>query len=74
MKSKAVVVGLITAGLLTVAAGAASAAPVSPSVADAGVPIWAVPGLDVGSLLDPTIPLPTTALAPIDGLLKLVSG
>ncbi|MFC0433272.1 hypothetical protein [Kutzneria buriramensis] len=65
MKSKAVVVGLLTAGLLAVGAGSASAAP---------APIWALPGVDAGSLLGPAIPVPATALAPIDGLLKLISG
>ena len=68
MKSKAVVVGLLTAALLAVGAGSASAAPSS------GLPIWALPGLDVGSLLGPAVGLPTTALAPVDGLLKLISG
>ena len=65
MKSKAVVVGLLTAALLAVGAGSASADT---------LPIWALPGVDVGSLLGPTVPVPTTALAPVDGLLKLISG
>jgi hypothetical protein len=65
MKSKAVVVGLLSAALLAAGAGSAGADP---------LPIWALPGLDVGSVLGPTVPVPTQVLAPVDGLLKLVSG
>ena len=65
MKSKALVVGLLTAALLAVGAGSASADT---------LPIWALPGLDVGTLLGPTVPVPTSVLAPVDGLLKLISG
>ena len=65
MKPKALTVSLLTAALLALGAGTAGADT---------LPIWALPGLDVGSLLSPTVPLPTTALAPVDGLLKLISG
>jgi hypothetical protein len=65
VKSKVIAVGLLTAALLAVGAGSAAADT---------LPIWALPGVDVGSLLGPTVPLPTTALAPVDGLLKLISG
>ncbi|MFC0544053.1 hypothetical protein [Kutzneria chonburiensis] len=65
MTPKALTVGLLTATLLALGAGSASADT---------LPIWALPGVDVGSLLGPTVPLPTTALAPVDGLLKLISG
>lgn len=62
---KVLTVGLLSAALLAVGAGSA--------VADT-LPVWALPGVDVGSLLGPTVPVPTTALAPVDGLLKLISG
>ena len=38
------------------------------------VPVWVVPGVDAGSLLDPTIGLPASALAPLDGLLTYLAG
>ncbi|MFI9384315.1 hypothetical protein [Kutzneria sp. NPDC052558] len=62
---KVLTVGLLSAALLAAGAGVAAADP---------LPIWALPGLDVGSLLGPTVPVPTQVLAPIDGLLKLISG
>ena len=62
---KVLTVGLLSAALLAAGAGVASADT---------LPIWALPGLDVGSLLGPTVPVPTQVLAPIDGLLKLISG
>ncbi|MDX8145879.1 hypothetical protein OG205_26075 [Lentzea sp. NBC_00516] len=37
------------------------------------VPIWVLPGLDLGSVLDPAIGVPA-ALAPIFELLKFVGG
>jgi len=37
------------------------------------VPIWVLPGVDLGPVLDPTIGVPA-ALAPIFELLKLVGG
>ena len=36
-------------------------------------PVWVLPGVDLGSILDPTIGVPG-ALAPIFELLKLVGG
>ena len=62
---KVLTVALLSAALLAAGAGVASADP---------LPIWALPGLDVGSLLGPTVPVPTQVLAPVDGLLKLISG
>ena len=62
---KVLTVGLLSAALLAAGAGVASADT---------LPIWALPGLDVGSLLGPTVPVPTQVLAPVDGLLKLISG
>jgi len=62
---KVLTVGLLSAALPAAGAGVASADT---------LPIWALPGLDVGSLLGPTGPVPTQVLAPVDGLLKLISG
>jgi len=62
---KVLTVGLLSAALLAAGAGVASADT---------LPIWALPGLDVGSLLGPTVPVPTQVLAPVDGLLKRISG
>jgi hypothetical protein len=46
-------------------------------VADAApqdsTPIWVLPGVDLGSILSPTIQLPTQILAPVNGLLGLTS-
>jgi hypothetical protein len=36
-------------------------------------PVWVLPGVDLGSILDPTIGVPA-ALAPIFELLKFVGG
>jgi hypothetical protein len=72
--SKTIVAGLVAAAMLAIGAGSASAAPATPATSEAGVPIWVLPGLDLGWLLGPTVPVPTQALAPIDGLLKFISG
>lgn len=40
----------------------------------AGVPIWVLPGVDLGSVLGPTVPVPTEALAPVDGVLTQITG
>lgn len=39
------------------------------ALAEGEVPVWVLPGLDLGPVLDPTIPLPTDLLRPIVGLL-----
>ncbi|UQS21431.1 hypothetical protein L1857_00600 [Amycolatopsis thermalba] len=57
--------GVIAAAALGLGGGVASADE---------VPIWVVPGVDAGPLLDPTIGLPTTALAPVYGLLTELAG
>jgi hypothetical protein len=63
------------AALFGLAGGVADAAPATPAAvsADPGTAIWALPGLDVGSLLGPTIAAPAQLLAPLDGLLNLFS-
>jgi hypothetical protein len=40
-------------------------------VASAEVPIWVLPGVDLGTVLDPTTGVPG-ALAPVFDLLKLI--
>ena len=50
------------------AGGVAGAATLTPSDA----PIWALPGLDVGSLLGP-VGQPLELLAPVYGLITLIS-
>jgi hypothetical protein len=59
--SGALVAGAVGVTVLGLGGGVANAAD--------NTPIWVVPGLDGSSLLDPTIGLPTAALAPIDSLL-----
>jgi hypothetical protein len=65
--SGALVAGAVGAAVLGLGGGVANAA-------DNNTPIWVVPGLDAGSLLDPTVGLPTAALAPIDSLLTFFAG
>ena len=62
---RVVITTVAAAALVLLGAGTANAA---------DLPIWALPGIDVGSLLGPTVPVPTQALAPLDGLLKFISG
>ncbi|MCU1683387.1 MAG: hypothetical protein JWQ81_4126 [Amycolatopsis sp.] len=63
------------AALFGLAGGVADAAPATPAAAsaDPGTAIWALPGLDVGSLLGSTIAAPTQVLAPLYGLITLIS-
>lgn len=64
---------LILRSLVAGVAGAAALG-LGSGVASAETPIWLVPGVDAGPLLGPTVGLPTTALAPIDGLLTYLAG
>jgi hypothetical protein len=82
MKKLMVRAGIVagaTAAVLGLAGGLASAAPshvdASQSASDtpSGTAVWLFPGIDGGSLLDPLIAVPTTALAPVDGLLTLLN-
>lgn len=60
--------------LLAAAVGAAAVA-LGGGVAVADeVSVRGVPGVGAGSLLDPTIGLPTSELAPLDGLLTYLAG
>lgn len=64
---------LAAAGVLFgLAGGVADAAPAAPA-ADPGTAIWAIPGLDLGSLLGPTVGAPTQVLAPVFGIITLIS-
>lgn len=58
----AVITGVVVAFLT---AGVAEAAP----VAAESTPIWLLPGVDLGPVLDLTIQLPTQLLRPVFGLL-----
>ncbi|GAB3573071.1 hypothetical protein GCM10027445_31690 [Amycolatopsis endophytica] len=57
--------GAIAVAALGLGGGVASAAE---------TPIWLVPGADLGSVLDPAVQLPTTALAPVFELLTFLAG
>ena len=62
------IAGTLAAATLTLtAAGVASATEQTPQ----DVPVWLIPGADLGSLLGPTTTLPE-ALAPVFGLLTLL--
>jgi hypothetical protein len=89
MKKSIARAGIVVGAALAVvgiAGGVASATPVNPaagtsasaSAAAAGapsdIPIWLLPGVDAGALLDPVIAVPTTVLAPIDSLLLTLYG
>ncbi|GAA0601699.1 hypothetical protein GCM10010174_17070 [Kutzneria viridogrisea] len=43
-------------------------------IAHAGTPVYVLPGVDLGSVLDPTVPVPTEALGPIAHLLTFLHG
>ncbi|MEC3979168.1 hypothetical protein [Amycolatopsis sp. H20-H5] len=75
-----VVLPIAAAAALTgLAGGIATAAPAPglpslPALPTSGAPaIWAVPGLDAGGLLGPSVQAPTQLLAPVFGLITLVS-
>ncbi|TVT21955.1 hypothetical protein FNH06_15195 [Amycolatopsis acidiphila] len=59
------VAGVAGAAVLALGGGVASADE---------IPVWVVPGVDAGSLLDPTIGLPAGALGPVDSLLTYLAG
>ena len=63
---RALVAGAVGAVALGLGGGIASAAD--------GPAVWVVPGVDAGALLGPTVGLPTSALAPADGLLTYLAG
>ena len=60
----------IAAGLSGIAGGVASAAEVTAQDAPS---IWVLPGVDLGSLLGPTVGLPTDLLRPIFGIITPIS-
>ncbi|SDH76931.1 hypothetical protein SAMN05192558_10343 [Actinokineospora alba] len=65
--SRVLATGFAVATLSLTAAGVAGAAEQTPQ----NTPIWLIPGVDLGPLLDPTTGLPE-ALAPVFGLLSLI--
>jgi hypothetical protein len=64
--SRVLVAGAVGAVALGLGGGVAGAAEETP--------IWVVPGVDAGSLLAPTVSLPTSALSGLDGLLGFLAG
>ncbi|WP_410650127.1 hypothetical protein [Amycolatopsis sp. cmx-4-54] len=67
-----VLLPLAVAGALSGLAGGVASA--DPLPAGGGAPaVWLIPGLDLGGLLGPTVPVPTDVLAPIYGLITPIS-
>lgn len=64
--SRVLVAGALAAAALGLGGGTASAAE--------DTSIWLVPGVDAGTLLGPTVGLPTSALAGLDSLLTYLAG
>ncbi|HET6499826.1 MAG TPA: hypothetical protein VFG87_03590 [Amycolatopsis sp.] len=60
--TRVLVSGAVAAAALALGGGVAGAA-------EPGTPIWLLPGVDVGSVADPTVGLPATVLAPVDAVL-----
>lgn len=74
-KTTRVVVTAVAALAVTgLTGGIASAAETAPAAPSGGVPIWLLPGVDLGPLLDPVIGLPAGVFGPIDGLLTTLGG
>jgi hypothetical protein len=71
--SRVLVPAAAAAAMFGLAGGVAHAAPEAQAAPVAqGVPVWVLPGLDLGSVLDPSVALPAQALAPVVGLVSLV--
>ncbi|HEV3362120.1 MAG TPA: hypothetical protein VG247_35355 [Pseudonocardiaceae bacterium] len=66
----ALVAVAVTGGI----ASAAPAAPTPPATTSSDTPIWLLPGVDLGSVLDPTVGIPAEVFAPVDGLLNYIGG
>lgn len=55
-------------------AGGIASADTLPGLPTGGDPaVWLVPGVDLGGLLSPVVPVPTDALAPIFGIITQIS-
>lgn len=67
--ARALVTGAVATVALALTGGAASAA-----TADGDVPVWLLPGVDVGGLVSPVIDLPAQGLAPVYDLITLLTG
>ncbi|MEV7550810.1 hypothetical protein AB0N89_14390 [Amycolatopsis sp. NPDC089917] len=69
-----VLLPLAVAGALSgLAGGVASADPLPGPPTGGGPAVWLIPGVDLGSLLGPTVPVPTDLLAPIYGIITPIS-
>lgn len=66
--------GVASAASSNPQAGTSAPASASAASAPSDIPIWLLPGVDVGALLDPVIAVPTTVLAPVDSLLVALYG
>ncbi|RSN57511.1 hypothetical protein DMH01_26305 [Amycolatopsis sp. WAC 04182] len=67
-----VLLPLAVAGALSGLAGGVASADPLPTGGD-GPAVWLIPGLDLGGLLGPTVPVPTDVLAPIYGIITPIS-
>ena len=67
--ARTLVAGVVATAALALTGGAASAAE-----QDGDVPVWLVPGVDLGGLVSPVIDLPAQGLAPVYDLITLVAG
>ncbi|GAA1946420.1 hypothetical protein [Amycolatopsis minnesotensis] len=74
MKRIAVRAAVTVAAAAAFAGVAGGVADAAPSHAQEGTPIWLLPGVDVGPLLDPAILAPANLLAPVYGLITLIGG
>ncbi len=69
-----VLLPLAVAGALSgLAGGVASADTLPGSPAGDDPAVWLVPGVDLGGLLGPAVPVPTDVLAPIFGIITPIS-
>jgi hypothetical protein len=70
-----VLLPLAAAGALSGLAGGIASADTLPGLPAAGgdPAVWLVPGVDLGGLLGPAVPVPTDALAPIFGIITPIS-
>ncbi|ONF66101.1 hypothetical protein [Amycolatopsis keratiniphila] len=68
-----VLLPLAVAGALSGLAGGVASADPLPGLPTGGPGVWLIPGLDLGGLLGPTVPVPTDVLAPIYGIITPIS-
>ncbi|MFI5562962.1 hypothetical protein ACIA2T_27085 [Amycolatopsis japonica] len=68
-----VLLPLALVGALSGLAGGVASADPLPGLHAGGPAVWLIPGLDLGGLLGPTVPVPTDVLAPIYGIITPIS-